>query len=102
MAIQTLNTAKLAEETGNLYESLTILSKRARQVAMRTKDELDQKLSVYEDLTMDPAEELRSNEDQYRISLEYEKKDKAPKTAVDEFLGDRLYYRNPTAEEGEG
>ena len=98
MAIQTLDTTKLADETGNLYESLTVLSKRARQVAMRTKDELDQKLSVYEDLTLDPAEELRSNEDQYRISLEYEKKDKAPKTAIEEFMEDRLYYRNPSAD----
>ena len=98
MAIKTLNTTQLAQATGNLYESLTVLSKRARQVAMRTKDELDQKLSVYEDLSLDPAEEMRSNEDQYRISLEYEKKDKAPKTAIEEFMGDRLYYRNPTGE----
>lgn len=98
MAIKTLDTTQLAHATGNLYESLTVLSKRARQVAMRTKDELDQKLSVYEDLSLDPAEEMRSNEDQYRISLEYEKKDKAPKTAIEEFMDDRLYYRNPSAD----
>ena len=98
MAIQTLDTAKLAEETGNIYESLVVLSKRARQVSMRYKDELDQKLSYFDDLSLDPAEELRSNEDQLRISLEYERKPKPPKVAVEEFTDDRLYYRNPSAE----
>ena len=98
MAIQTLDTAQLADETGNIYESLVVLSKRARQVSMRYKDELDQKLSYFDDLSLDPAEELRSNEDQLRISLEYERKPKPPKTSVQEFMDDRLYYRNPSAE----
>ena len=98
MAIQTIDTSKLAAETGNTYEALVVLSKRARQVSMRYKDELDQKLSYFDDLSLDPAEELRSNEDQLRISLEYERKDKAPKTAIQEFMDDRLYYRNPSAE----
>ena len=96
MAIQTLDTAQLAAETGNLYETVSVLSKRARQLASKTKAELDGRLSYFEDLSLDPAEEMRSNEDQLRISLEYEKRPKSPDMAVDEFESGELYFRNPT------
>jgi DNA-directed RNA polymerase subunit K/omega len=102
MPIRTLDTNALAEETGNLYESLVVLSKRARQISAKTKGELDQKLSYFEDLSLDPAEELRSNEDQLRISLEYEKRPKSPDMAVQEFEDGELYFRNPTATDGDG
>ena len=102
MPIRTLDTNALADETGNLYESVVVLSKRARQVASKTKAELDQKLSYFEDLSLDPAEELRSNEDQLRISLEYEKRQKSPDMAIDEFEEGQLYFRNPGASESEG
>ena len=95
MAIQTLDTAKLADETGNLYETVSILSKRARQLASKTKAELDQRLSYFEDLSLDPAEELRSNEDQLRISLEYERLPKPTRAAIDELKQGELYFRNP-------
>lgn len=101
MAIQTLDTAKLADETGNLYETVAVLSKRARQLAAKTKAELDQRLSYFEDLSLDPTEELRSNEEQLRISLEYERQPKPTRAAVDELLDDELYFRNPTATDGE-
>lgn len=101
MPIRTLDTNALADETGNLYESLVVLSKRARQIASKTKAELDQKLSYFEDLSLDPAEELRSNEDQLRISLEYEKRAKSPDMAVEEFESGELYFRNPTGNEGD-
>lgn len=102
MAIKTLDTAKLAEATGNLYETVAVLSKRARQLSAKTKAELDQRLSYFEDLSLDPAEELRSNEDQLRISLEYERQPKPSRAAIDELENDELYFRNPTAAEGDG
>ncbi len=95
MAIQTLDTAQLAAETGNLYETVSIISKRARQLASKTKAELDQRLSYFEDLSLDPAEELRSNEDQLRISLEYERQAKPTRAAIEELLEGELYFRNP-------
>ena len=101
MAIQTLDTAKLAEVTGNLYETVAVLSKRARQLSSKTKTELDQRLSYFEDLSLDPAEELRSNEDQLRISLEYERQPKPSRAAIDELENDELYFRNPTGAEAE-
>ncbi|MFN3598056.1 MAG: DNA-directed RNA polymerase subunit omega [Rubricoccaceae bacterium] len=97
MSIRTLDTARLAEQTSNLYETVVVLSKRARQLAAQTKAELDQKLSVYEDLSLDPAEELRTNEDQLRISLEYERKPKATELALRELEAGELYFRNPNA-----
>ncbi len=100
MAIQTLDTAKLAEETGNLYETVAVLSMRARQLASKTKTELEGRLSYFEDLSLDPAEELRSNEDQLRISLEYERQPKPTRAAIEEILDGELYFRNPTADEG--
>ena len=96
MPIKTLDTTALAEQTGNIYESVVVLSKRARQVASRTKADLDQRLSIFEDLSLDPAEELRSNEDQLRISLEYEKKPKSTDVAIEELENGELYFRNPT------
>lgn len=99
MAIKTLDTTALADQTGNLYETVAILSKRARQLASATKAELDQKLSYFEDLSMDPAEEMRSNEDQLRISLEYERKPKPTAEAIADIEEGGLYFRNPGADE---
>ena len=99
--IQTIDTARLAAETGNLYESVVILSKRARQAAARTKAELDQKLSYFDELSLEPAEEIRTNEDQLRISLEYERKPKSGAVAIEEFFNDEIYHRTP-AGDGEG
>ena len=95
MAIKTLDTTKLAAETGNLYETVAVLSRRATQISTKTKQELDAKLVYFEDLSMDPAEENRSNEDQLRISLDYERRPKAPATAIEEIETGELYFRNP-------
>ena len=98
MPIKTVDTRALAEQTGNLYESIVVLSRRARQVASQTKAELDQRLSHFEDLSLDPAEELRSNEDQLRVSLEFEKRPKSTDTSIDEMEQGELYFRNPSAD----
>lgn len=97
--IKTLDTERLAAETGNLYQTVVVVSRRARQVASRTKAELDQKLSYFDDLTLlEPTEDLRVNEDQLKVSLEYEKKPKSGAVAVDEFLNDQIYFRKSAGE----
>ncbi len=100
MAIKTIDTADLAEKIGNLYEATVILSKRARQVATHTKAELDTKLSYFEDFGLEPTDEIRTNEDQLRVSLEYERRAKPTEVAIDEMMEDEIYYRNPGLEEG--
>ncbi len=99
MAIKTINTAELAEKIGNLYEATVILSKRARQISTHTKAELDTKLSYFEDFGLEPVDEIRPNDDQLRISLEYEKRAKPTETAIGEMLNEEIYYRNPSIEE---
>jgi DNA-directed RNA polymerase subunit K/omega len=97
--IQTIDIEQLADETGNLYETVVVLSRRARQVAARQKAELDQKLSYFDDLTLiEPAEDLRANEDQLKISLEYERKPKPGAVAIEELRYDEIYYRNTGTE----
>ena len=97
--LQTLDTEQLATETDNLYETVVVLSRRARQVAARQKAELDQKLSYFDDLSLiEPAEDLRVNEDQLKISLEYERKPKSGAIAVEELKNGEIYYRNAGAE----
>lgn len=98
MPIRTLDPDKFADKVGNVYEATVILSKRARQIALHTKTELDQRLSYFEDFSLEP-EEMRANEDQMRISLEYERKPKPTESAIGELLDDEIYYRHSGSEE---
>lgn len=93
MAIETVDIDKLAGKTGNLYESVAILSKRSRQVASNTKSELDEKLSYFEGFGPE-MEDVRMQEEQAKISIEYEVNPEPTEIAIDEFLNEELYYRN--------
>ena len=93
--IETLDTTGLAAMTGNIYETVVIASRRARQLAARTKEDLDAQLAYYDDLGLvEPAEEMRSNEDQLKISLEFERRPKAAALAFEELQNDQVYFRN--------
>lgn len=93
--IQTRDTTTIAEKTGNIYESVVVLSRRARQISNHTKAELDQQLSYFDDLTLiEPGDELRSNDDQLKISLEYERRPKAVALSIDEMENDQVYFRH--------
>lgn len=98
MPIKTLDVDRLARQTGNVYETVSILSKRARQIASNVKAELDEKLAYYEGFGPE-MEDARMNEEQTRISLDYERRPKPTEVAVDEMLADEIYFRNPTDEE---
>jgi hypothetical protein len=100
MAIKTIDVDALAQQTGNLYEAIAILSKRARQVSTMTKNELDEKLSYYEGFEPD-LEDPRFQEEQQKISLEYETRPEPTEVAVDEMFEHEIYWRDPNEETGD-
>jgi DNA-directed RNA polymerase subunit K/omega len=103
MAIQssivTRDVEKIAGPTGNIYESVVIISKRARQIAVNMKEELNNKLAEFA-TTVDNLEEVFENREQIEISKFYERMPKPTNTATDEFLEGALSWR--LRGEGEG
>lgn len=97
MAIETLDIDELADRTGNLYETVAILSKRSRQVSSDMRSELEEKLSYFEGFGPE-MEDVRMKEEQEKVSLEYENKPEPTEIAIDDFLEDKLYYRKPDEE----
>lgn len=89
----------LDSKTDNIYESLVIIAKRANQIANNMKEELHGKLSEFAS-SNDNLEEVFENREQIEISKHYERMPKPTLIAVDEFLNDKIYYRNPSREQG--
>lgn len=87
----------LDKETGNIYESLAIISKRANQIGAEMKEELNNKLSEFASTT-DNLEEVFENREQIEISKHYEKMPKPTLIAIQEYLEGGIYYRNPVEE----
>ena len=86
--------------TGNIYEAVAIVSKRANQISGELKEELNRKLEEFASYT-DNLEEVFENREQIEISRFYERLPKPTLIAVQEFLDDQVYYRKPEAEETE-
>jgi DNA-directed RNA polymerase subunit K/omega len=91
---------KIAEPTGNVYESISIISKRSRQISVNVKEELNSKLAEFA-TTVDNLEEIFENREQIEISKFYERMPKPTTIATEEFLADELVYRLPESEEEE-
>ncbi len=87
----------LAEETGNIYESIAIIGKRANQISVDIKQELSKKLQEFASAT-DNLDEVFENREQIEISRFYEKLPKPTLIATQEFVEDKVYYRNPSRE----
>lgn len=98
MSIRTQDIQKIAIEVGNVYEAVAIASKRARQVSAGIKSELQERLSYYDGFDRE-LEEKRMNEDQARISMEYEKKPKPTEVALMNLVNHELTYSMPVEEE---
>ncbi len=81
-------------KTGNIYESLAIISKRSKQIQKEIKEELDKKLKEFASYA-DNLEEIFENREQIEISKFYEKLPKPVLIATKEFLDDEIYFRNP-------
>ena len=96
----TRNLNNLDVNTGNIYEAVAIVSKRANQIGGELKEELNRKLEEFASYT-DNLEEVFENREQIEISRFYERLPKPTLIAVQEFLDDQVYYRKPEAEETE-
>ncbi len=87
----------MAAQTGNIYETLAIISKRAKQLQVDIKHELREKLEDFA-VTSDTIEEIHENKEQIEISKFYEKLPNAPLIATEEMITGELTYRYPEQE----
>lgn len=93
----TRDTREISEKSGNLYESVAIISKRANQISSTMKEELVAKLEEFAS-EHDNLEEIFENREQIEISKYYESLPKPTIIAIEEFLSDKVYFRNPAKE----
>jgi len=87
----------LTEETGNIYETVMLLAKRANQISSELKEELNQKLQEFASYS-DNLEEIFENREQIEISKFYERLAKPTLIAFEELKEGQIYHRNPSRE----
>ncbi|MFV0470108.1 MAG: DNA-directed RNA polymerase subunit omega [Dysgonomonas sp.] len=85
----------LSKDTGNIYETVRIIGKRANQIAVEMKQDLDRKLQEFASYN-DNLEEVFENREQIEISRYYEKLPKPTLIAAQEYTEGKIYYRNPS------
>ena len=86
---------KLSADTGNVYETVMIIGKRANQISVEMKQDLEKKLQEFASYN-DNLEEVFENREQIEISRYYEKLPKPTLIAAQEYTEGKLYYRNPS------
>lgn len=89
---ETKNLTDIKNKTGNLYESIAIIAKRANQINITLKEELHNKLEEFASHT-DSLEEIHENKEQIEISRAYERMPNPALLATQEFMEDKIYYR---------
>jgi DNA-directed RNA polymerase subunit K/omega len=90
--IETRDVNELKSKTGNLYESISIIGRRANQINISLKEELHNKLEEFASHT-DSLEEIHENKEQIEISRAYERMPNPALLATQEFLEGKVYYR---------
>ena len=86
----------MAEQTGNVYETVCIIGKRANQISQDLKKELEKKLQEF--ASTDNNEEVSENREQFEVSRFYEKLPKPTLIATQEYIEHKLYFSNPLKE----
>lgn len=94
---ETRDISELADKVGNIYETVKVLGKRANQISVVMKQDLDAKLLEFASYS-DNLEEVFENHEQIEISRFYEKLPKPTLLAIDELEHDEIYSRNPDRE----
>src|SRR5687767_10326303 len=92
-SIETRDINELKSKTGNLYESISIIGKRANQINISIKEELHNKLEEFASHT-DSLEEIHENKEQIEISRAYERMPNPAILATQEFAENKIYYRD--------
>lgn len=87
----------MAEQTGNVYETVCIIGKRSNQIAVEMKKDLEKKLQEFVPTT-DDMQEVSENREQIEISKFYEKLPKPTLIATQEYIEHKLYFSNPAKE----
>ncbi len=90
--VETKSLVDIKGRTGNLYESIAIIAKRANQINITLKEELHNKLEEFATHT-DSLEEIHENKEQIEISRAYEKMPNPAILATQEFMDEKIYYR---------
>jgi DNA-directed RNA polymerase subunit K/omega len=90
--VETRDVVAMKNQTGNLYESIAVIAKRANQISVTMKEELHQKLDEFNTIT-DSLEEVSENREQIELSRVYERMANPALQATTEFLADRIHYR---------
>jgi DNA-directed RNA polymerase subunit K/omega len=90
--VETKSLIDLKNQTGNLYESIAIIAKRANQINITLKEELHNKLEEFASHT-DSLEEIHENKEQIEISRAYERMPNPAILATQEFIEEKIYYR---------
>ncbi len=90
----TRDTVTLSEKTGNVYEMVNIIAKRANQISVDVKEELSKKLQEFASYT-DNLEEVFENREQIEISRYYECLPKPVSIAAQEYVDDKLFFKRP-------
>ena len=93
----TRDLSELAKPTGNIYESVVVLSKRANQISIAEKKELMKKLEDFKN-DRDTMEEVFENREQIEISRYYERQPKPSLVAISEFQNDEVFFRMASKE----
>ena len=93
----TRNIEDFTNGTKNVYETVAVLSKRANQISLEMKEELNQKISEFASTT-DNVEEVFENREQIEIAKYYEHLPKPSLIAIHEYLNEEIYFRNPHKE----
>lgn len=89
----TINKNQVDEPTGNIYEAISIVAKRATQINSEIKKELLEKLDEFATYN-DSLDEIFENKEQIEVSKFYERLPKPQSLAIQEWLDDKIYYRN--------
>ena len=91
----TREVTEFVKPTGNIYETVVILAKRANQIGLEIKEELNGKLSEFASAS-DNLEEVFENREQIEIAKYYEHLPKPTLISIHEFMNGQIYFRNPS------
>lgn len=90
--VETRDVIAIKEKTGNLYESIVVMARRANQISISMKEDLHKKLDEFSSHT-DTLKEIHENKEQIEISRMYERMANPALQSTNEFFEDKIYYR---------